>query len=94
MQAWNDSARELWGLHSDEVIGQHVLNLDVGFPVDRLARAAARRCMSGAEPEAELVEAVNRRGRPVQVQVRFAPLVNGDQDPHGSIVMMEVLEQE
>jgi hypothetical protein len=30
----------------------------------------------------------------VEVQVRFAPLVNGDQDPHGSIVMMEVVEQE
>jgi two-component system CheB/CheR fusion protein len=93
VQAWNDSARELWGLHSEEVIGQHVLNLDVGFPVDRL-RAPLRAVMSGTEPETELVEAVNRRGRPVQVQVRFAPLVNGDQSPHGSIVMMEVLEQE
>ncbi len=93
VQAWNDSARELWGLHSQEVIGQHVLNLDVGFPVDRL-RAPLRAVMSGASPEAELIEAVNRRGRPVEVQVRFAPLVNGDQDPHGSIVMMEVVEQE
>jgi two-component system CheB/CheR fusion protein len=93
VQAWNDSARELWGLHSDEVIGQHVLNLDVGFPVDRL-RAPLRALMSGAEPEAELIEAVNRRGRSVDVHVRFAPLVNGDQEPHGSIVMMEVLEQE
>jgi two-component system CheB/CheR fusion protein len=70
-----------------------VLNLDVGFPVDRL-RAPLRAVMSGAAPEAELIEAVNRRGRAVEVQVRFAPLVNGDQDPHGSIVMMEVVEQE
>jgi two-component system, chemotaxis family, CheB/CheR fusion protein len=93
VQAWNDAARELWGLRSDEVVGQHVLNLDVGFPVDRL-RAPLRAAMNGGEPTEELVDAVNRRGRPVQVRVRFAPLVNGDQDPHGSIVMMEVTGEE
>jgi two-component system CheB/CheR fusion protein len=89
VQAWNDAARELWGLRSEEVVGQHVLNLDVGFPVDRL-RVPLRAVMNDGEPNEELVDAVNRRGRPVQVRVRFAPLVNGDQAPHGSIVMMEV----
>jgi two-component system, chemotaxis family, CheB/CheR fusion protein len=90
VQAWNDAARELWGLHSDEVAGQHVLNLDIGFPLERL-RAPLRAAAAGSTPEEESVEAVNRRGRPVEVRVRFAPLTTGEEDSRGSIVMMEVL---
>jgi two-component system CheB/CheR fusion protein len=93
VQAWNDASRELWGLHANEVVGQHVLNLDIGFPLDRL-RAPLRSATAGEAPDDEIVDAVNRRGRPVRVRVRFAPLVNGDEDPRGSIVMMEVLGEE
>jgi two-component system, chemotaxis family, CheB/CheR fusion protein len=89
VQAWNDAARELWGLHSDEVQGQHLLNLDIGLPVDRL-RVPARAGLAGETPEPELIDAINRRGRPVQVRVRFAPLATDGQAVRGAIVMMEL----
>jgi two-component system CheB/CheR fusion protein len=93
VRAWNDAARELWGLQSTEVIGQHILNIDIGFPVDAL-RTPLRAALAGEETEEVAVEAVNRRGRPVQIRVRFAPLINSDSDAHGAIVMMEVVQEQ
>ena len=34
--AWNPQAEELWGLREEEVEGKHLLNLDIGLPVERL----------------------------------------------------------
>jgi two-component system CheB/CheR fusion protein len=92
VQAWNDAARELWGLHSEEVQGQHLLNLDIGLPVDRL-RVPARAALAGEQPQPEVVEAVNRRGRAVRVNVRFAPLASNGTEVRGCIVMMEVVPE-
>ena len=36
VQLWNDGAKELWGVDSGEVRGQHFLNLDIGLPVQEL----------------------------------------------------------
>ena len=33
VQKSNDGAKELWGVDSGEVRGQHFLNLDIGLPV-------------------------------------------------------------
>ena len=89
--AWNDGAHELWGLRGDEVAGQHLLNVDIGFPVERL-RAPLRAALAG-EPPAEpvVVEATSRRGRQVLVRVRLAPLhAEGDTDgARGAILFME-----
>src|SRR5581483_7400209 len=36
IQVWNQQATELWGLRSEEVEGEHLMNLDIGLPVDQL----------------------------------------------------------
>lgn len=36
VQAWNHRAADLWGLRSDEAVGRHLLNLDIGLPTDRI----------------------------------------------------------
>ena len=36
-------AEELWGLRADEVVGQHFLSLDIGLPVEQLARRSCAR---------------------------------------------------
>ena len=28
---WNHEAEELWGLRADEVVGAHLMNLDIGL---------------------------------------------------------------
>src|SRR5207253_1030736 len=43
---WNDHAEVLWGLRPDEVVGRHLLGLDLGLPVERL-KQPIRECLSG-----------------------------------------------
>ena len=88
VRAWNRHAEELWGLRGDEVIGQHFLNLDIGFPVDRL-RGAIRGILTGREERSQLTEpAINRRGRPVDCTVQASRLL-GDGETRGVILMMD-----
>jgi two-component system CheB/CheR fusion protein len=88
VRAWNRQAEELWGLRRDEVLNHHFLNLDIGFPVDRL-RNGIRACLSGrAERGQVTTQAVNRRGRTVETTVNISCLV-GDDQTHGVILMMD-----
>jgi two-component system CheB/CheR fusion protein len=87
--AWNEAARELWGLHRHEVVGEHLLNLDIGLPVDKL-RAPIRSVLGGNGGGPIELDAVNRRGKQTRVVLRFAPLASNGNDIRGAIVMMEV----
>lgn len=89
VQAWNDAAHDLWGLRSDEVQGQHLLDLDIGISVDRL-RTPVRTALAGEAVDGLVLDAINRRGRPVQVRLRFMPLAADGADVRGAIVMMDV----
>jgi two-component system CheB/CheR fusion protein len=86
--AWNDAAHELWGLRSSEVYGEHLLNLDIGLPVDKL-RTPIRAVLAGDDGKALALDAVNRRGKPIRVSSTFAPLTSNGGDVRGAIVMME-----
>jgi two-component system CheB/CheR fusion protein len=86
--AWNDAARELWGLHSDEVQGEHLLNLDIGLPLDKL-RTPIRDVLAGQPSSQTTLDAVNRRGKNVAVAITFAPLASNGSDVRGAILMME-----
>ncbi|MCO8270033.1 PAS domain S-box protein [Actinoplanes sp. TRM 88003] len=91
IRMWNRRAEDLWGLRSGEVIGQHFLNLDIGLPIERLRpilRAALGPDATGTEL---LVDAVNRRGRPISVRVACTPLRRreGGIQPEGAIIVME-----
>lgn len=90
VQAWNRQAEELWGLRSDEVAGQHFLNLDIGFPVDSL-RPAIRSCLTGrSEREALTRPAVKRRGPQVECSVSVSCL-GTDQGPAGVLILMDIV---
>jgi two-component system, chemotaxis family, CheB/CheR fusion protein len=90
VRAWNRQAEELWGLRRDEVLSQHFLNLDIGFPVE-LLRTAIRGCLTGrADRDLLTVQAVNRRGRPVETVVSINCLV-GDGQARGVILMMDAV---
>jgi two-component system CheB/CheR fusion protein len=86
--AWNEAARELWGLRSDEVQGEHLLNLDIGLPVDKL-RLQIRNLLAQGDSESLEVEAVNRRGKAIHVSIRFAPLTSNGAEVRGVIAMMD-----
>ncbi|HWK29525.1 MAG TPA: CheR family methyltransferase [Solirubrobacter sp.] len=92
VQVWNRRADDLWGLRTDEALGNHFLSLDIGLPSEQLA-PALRAVLSGAsERETATLEAVNRRGRPILCAATVLPLVNPSGDGAGvggAIVMME-----
>jgi two-component system CheB/CheR fusion protein len=89
VQVWNRQAEELWGLRSDEAVGEHFLNLDIGLPLD-LLRPLVRRTLGADAGLQELgVSAVNRRGRSIAVRVLASPLRGADGGAAGVILMME-----
>ncbi|HET9654397.1 MAG TPA: CheR family methyltransferase [Kineosporiaceae bacterium] len=92
IQVWNRPAEDLWGLRSEEAVGQHFLNLDIGLAVERL-RNEVRRAVSdgGAEFEA-VMPAINRFGRDVEVRVVGSPLRRSG-EVRGAILVMDVLTQ-
>jgi two-component system CheB/CheR fusion protein len=86
VRAWNSRAEDLWGLRAEEVLGQHFLNLDIGFPVERL-RAPIRSCLGGkAEREQVTAHAVNRRGRPVTCTVNISCMAG--EGPNGGVILI------
>jgi two-component system CheB/CheR fusion protein len=92
---WNERAADLWGLRREEVVGQHLLNLDSGLPVERLRPIVRRVLSDGAVPPDEDVhiDAINRRGRPVTVRVTASPLRGGDGEINGVILVLDPEEQ-
>jgi two-component system, chemotaxis family, CheB/CheR fusion protein len=88
IQLWNNSASELWGLADREVLSQHVLSLDIGFPVEQL-RGPIRDALAPEGKSSELVvDAVNRRGRSFQCQTQVMPLVDSAGQNYGAILLM------
>ena len=86
---WNDRAEDLWGLRADEVRDGHFMNLDIGLPVEQL-RQQIRACLAGeSTQEQTILEARDRRGRPVRCEITCAPLLNPEREIRGAIVLME-----
>jgi two-component system CheB/CheR fusion protein len=95
IRAWNERARDLWGLDAGEVQGQHLMNLDIGLPLDEVLPLLRGVLNKGSDDvEVELV-ATNRRGRPISCRVpRVSPMTGRQGDIRGVIVLMEELEEE
>ncbi len=89
IQIWNEKSEDLWGLRSQEVVGQHFMNLDIGLPVEQL-RQPIRDCLSGDIKTVELsLTTVNRRGRTFQAKVTCSSLVGKLDKIRGVIVLVE-----
>jgi two-component system CheB/CheR fusion protein len=93
VQVWNHRAEDLWGLRTDEALDHHLLSLDIGLPVERLA-APLRAVLGGSsQREQAVLQSVNRRGRSITCDTTILPLVSpasSDGQPvRGAIVLME-----
>ncbi|MDX6246247.1 MAG: two-component system, chemotaxis family, CheB/CheR fusion protein, partial [Frankiales bacterium] len=85
---WNRQAEELWGLRADEVAGQHLLNLDMGLPVDDVRPLVRAALADGAEPQTREVAARNRRGRDVTIRLVCTGMNAPGRDPRGVVLVM------
>ncbi|MFC7496118.1 MULTISPECIES: CheR family methyltransferase [unclassified Nocardioides] len=92
--AWNSRAADLWGVRTDEAVGEHLMNLDIGLPVERLLQPI--RAQLG-DPEVEptdlVLDAVNRRGRALQVRVTLTHIRDHGEATPAAMLAMDVLEQ-
>jgi len=92
IRVWNRQAQELWGLRPEEAVGQHFLNLDIGLPTDRL-RSLIRRSLTDEDgPQEATLDAVNRRGRHIEVRVLGSALKSAADEVAGIILTMEGVE--
>ncbi|MFE1748640.1 PAS domain-containing protein [Coleofasciculus sp. H7-2] len=90
IQIWNSQAENFWGLQSDEVQGQHFLNLEIGLSVQ--LRQPLQSCLTGeSESYEETLDSINRRGRTIQCKVTCMPLFSLKKDIQGVIVLMQEL---
>src|SRR5262245_2739775 len=94
VQAWNERARDLWGLEASEVHGQHLMNLDFGLPIDDVMPLLRGVIHQGSTDGEVVVEATNRRGRAIHCRVRVAPMLGPDSDVRGAIVVMEEVDSD
>lgn len=86
---WNRRSEALWGLPRAEAVGRNFLGLDIGLPVERL-RGALADAIGGNPGQAPIVlEAVDRRGRQLECAVSCSPLVGGDGEVRGAVMLME-----
>jgi two-component system CheB/CheR fusion protein len=89
VQVWNRQAEDLWGLREEETLGQHFLNLDSGLPTEQLKTLVREVIFEGIARGERSLEAVNRRGRAVQLRVSATPLLAGNNEPSGALLLME-----
>jgi len=88
---WNERAADLWGLRSDEVVGEGFFGLDIGLPSKEL-RTMIRSVLAGKPAHADMViEAVTRRGRKIQCRV-VANMLSAGEHPSGVVMLMEELK--
>jgi two-component system CheB/CheR fusion protein len=88
IQLWNAGSQDLWGLRPDEVEGEDLLELDIGLPLDELRRPLKDAISSTGTTTEVVLQAVNRRGRSFNCEVRVMPLLSARQGLYGGIVLM------
>ncbi|WP_017655246.1 CheR family methyltransferase [Fortiea contorta] len=88
---WNYVVEDLWGLRTDEVMGQSLFSLDIGLPVEQL-RSPIREVLSGKKHFQEMIlDATNRRGRKIKCYLAITPLSSTDIE--GAILMMADIDR-
>jgi len=75
------------GLRADEVRGQNFFNLDIGLPTDQLAREHAR--LPHGRRFASRRCSCRRRTAAATRSRTASPLVGGNKEVHGVILLME-----
>ncbi|WP_182526491.1 CheR family methyltransferase [Nocardioides dongkuii] len=89
--AWNSRSEELWGVRTDEALGQHLMTLDIGLPLEQLREPIRSQLAARRDPAPVLVDAVDRRGRPLRVRTTVTHITDDGHDGPAAMVVMEVL---
>jgi two-component system CheB/CheR fusion protein len=72
---------------AEEAVGEHLMNLDIGLPVDKLHGPIRTVLSDGSDRHLLDLEATNRRGRTIFCRVELVPL-HTDGTTEGAILLM------
>ena len=91
---WNARAEDLWGVRADEAEGRHLFNLDIGLPMEALRPLLKLQLDEDhvGPHEVARIDAVNRRGRAIDVRVTVTRLSQDGEQPNAAVLVMEVVE--
>jgi two-component system CheB/CheR fusion protein len=89
---WSAQSEEYWGLRSAEVMSASFLTLDIGLPVEALAGGIRAGLTGRRDVPRVRTSAVNRRGKPFELSVGFAPLLGADGQVRGVVLTMEGID--
>jgi two-component system CheB/CheR fusion protein len=85
---WGPGAEDLWGLRADEAAGRAFADLDIGLPVADIV-PLLERTLAGKPARTEtMIEATNRRGRPVSMLLECLVLRDEESNRRGVIMVM------
>jgi two-component system CheB/CheR fusion protein len=90
VRTWNARAEDFWGLRADEVLGQHLLSLDSGLPVEAI-KPMIRRLLLDEQGGEMRLDAMNRRGRTVAIRVVGSALRGSTGEPTGVVLVVDEL---
>lgn len=89
IELWNDRAEDLWGLRAKEVIGESLLNLDIGLPVQELKTPIEQHIAGKSRNGQIMLDASNRRGQPIKCIVTKTIREDMDGELVGLVLLME-----
>ncbi|HSR25296.1 MAG TPA: CheR family methyltransferase [Candidatus Eisenbacteria bacterium] len=91
VEMWCGRSEDLWGLRAAEVHEQPLMALDIGLPLGAV-RSLVRSVLAGeGETREAVVDATNRRGRPIRCRLVASPgLVPGADRPNVVLLMEEL----
>jgi two-component system, chemotaxis family, CheB/CheR fusion protein len=93
VRSWNRGAEDLWGLRSEEVVGEQFFGLEFGLPFEPALRTAVQNCVDAGTRDSLRIDAVNRKGRRILCAIVCSPLdeqtSQGNQPDRGVVLLME-----
>ncbi len=89
IQNWNSMAEDLWGMRSSEILGNSLLGLDIGLPVEQLKHPIRAVLDAKSDIEEILLKSINRRGKTFMCRVTLTAFTGGTKERLGVVLVME-----
>ena len=86
---WNLGCEELWGVRSEETVGKAFTGLDIGLPMESVTPLLGHALVDGNVTGTTSVEAVNRRGRSIRLQLSCSAFRARGSGIDGAVLLMD-----
>ena len=88
VKVWGPGGEDLWGLRAEEAEGMPLPSLDIGLPVTSLVPQLRRMLDRASRDDTSVIEALNRRGRPLRMKMDCTLLRDEDGVAQGVILVL------